>query len=142
MDMIDRLQDKKDMKAHEYLKELELKSAECNELYEYFEEFLQLIHHKSSYVRTRGFRLCCAQAKWDRENKIDLHIEKLLMMLDDEKPTAVRQCLAALHLVVLYKPDLMPIIETRLNRMDVSKYKDSMRPLIEQDMEELRKLII
>ena len=59
-------------------------------------------------------------------------------MLDDEKPTVVRQCLAALHMVVLYQPGLADRIEAKLDAMDLSGYRDSMRPLIEKDIAELR----
>ena len=82
----------------------------------------------------------------EKEN-IDYHFSMcfsptLLSMLEDEKPTAVRQCLAALHQVVLYQPHLIEKIEEKLKAMDVSKYKDSMRPLVEKDVGALRKIII
>ena len=110
-------------------------------MYAYFEDFLGLLKGKSSYVRTRGFRLICALAQWDHENKIEQNIDTLLSMLDDEKPTAVRQCLAALHNIVLYKPDLSETIEAKLDQTDLSKYKDSMSPLIQKDIDELRKMM-
>ena len=99
------------------------------------------LQSKSSFVRTRGFRLVCAQTQWDVENKIKKNLELILLMLDDKKPTAVRQCLTALHTVVLYKPELFETIIAKLDAMDLSKYKDSMSPLIKKDMEELRKIM-
>ena len=141
MDIIAGLQNKNDKEAHQLLLQLESRSAETDELYAYFEDFLGLLKGKSSYVRTRGFRLICALAQWDHENKIERNIDTLLSMLDDEKPTAVRQCLAALHNVVLYQPKLSEIIEIKLDQMDLSKYKDSMGPLIQKDIDELRKMM-
>ena len=141
MDIIAGLQNKNDKEAHQLLLQLESRSAETEELYAYFEDFLGLLKGKSSYVRTRGFRLICALAQWDHENKIERNIDTLLSMLDDEKPTAVRQCLAALHNVVLYQPKLSEIIEIKLDQMDLSKYKDSMSPLIQKDIDELRKMM-
>ena len=141
MDVIAGLQNKNDVEAHQLLLQMEKQSMESNEWYEYFEDFTELLKSKSSFVRVRGFRLACAQAKWDTENYIEKNLETLLIMLDDEKPTAVRQCLEALHIVVLYKPNLIEKIEHKLIDMDLSKYKDSMRPLIEKDMEELRKVM-
>ena len=141
MDIIAGLQNKNDKEAHQLLLQLESRSAETDELYEYFEDFVGLMKGKSSYVRTRGFRLICAQAQWDHENKIERNIDVLLSMLDDEKPTAVRQCLAALHNIVLYKPDLSETIEAKLDHLDLSKYKDSMSPLIQKDIDELRNMI-
>lgn len=141
MDIIAGLQNKNDKEAHQLLLQLESRSAETDELYEYFEDFVGLMKGKSSYVRTRGFRLICAQAQWDHENKIERNIDVLLSMLDDEKPTAVRQCLAALHNIVLYKPDLSETIEAKLLQMDLSKYNDSMSPLLQKDIDELRKMM-
>lgn len=141
MDIIAGLQNKNDKEAHQLLLQLESRSAENDELYAYFEDFLGLLKEKSSYVRTRGFRLICALAQWDHENKIERNIDTLFSMLDDEKPTAVRQCLAALHNVVLYQPKLSEIIEIKLDQMDLSKYKDSMSPLIQKDIDELRKMM-
>lgn len=141
MDIIMGLQNKKDTKAHQLLLQLEKQSAESNTLYEYFDDFIKLLKNKSSFVRTRGFRLACVQAKWDVENKIKKNLELMLLMLDDEKPTAVRQCLTALHTVVLYKPELCETIIAKLEAMDLSKYKDSMSPLIKKDMDELRKMM-
>ena len=141
MDIVAGLQNKNNNEAHQLLLQLESRSAETDELYAYFEDFLGLLKGKSSYVRTRGFRLICAQAQWDHENKIERNIDVLLSMLDDEKPTAVRQCLAALHNVVLYKPDLSETIEAKLDHLDLSKYKDSMSPLIQKDIDELRNML-
>ena len=141
MDIVAGLQNKNDKEAHQLLLQLESRSAETDELYAYFEDFVGLMKGKSSYVRTRGFRLICAQAQWDHENKIERNIDVLLSMLDDEKPTAVRQCLAALHNIVLYKPDLSETIEAKLDQMDLSKYKDSLSPLIQKDIDELRKMM-
>jgi hypothetical protein len=53
----------------------------------------------------------------------------------------VRQCLAALHEVVLYRPELGKEIKAELETIDLSKYKDGMSPLIKKDMDELLKLI-
>lgn len=141
MDFITGLQSKKDTEAHQLLLQLEKQSAESNTLYEYFDDFIKLLKNKSSFVRTRGFRLACAQAQWDAENKIEKNLEVMLLILDDEKPTAVRQCLTSLHTVVLYKPELFETIIAKLDAMDLSKYKDSMSPLIKKDMEELRKMM-
>jgi hypothetical protein len=65
--------------------------------------FFELIYHKKSYVRVRGFRLCCALAKWDKDNKQKASLGELMKALDDEKAINVRQYLAALHFVILYK---------------------------------------
>lgn len=138
MDIIDGLRNRNSTRAYSFLIELEAKSAESDELYMYFDDFVELLGSKSSFERTRGFRLVCAQAKWDKKNKTEKIFDKLLSCLEDEKPTAVRQCLSALRTVLLYKSELCGKTEEKLKTLDLSKYKDSMAPLIEKDIEELR----
>ena len=139
MDIITGLQSKKNTEAYQLLQLLEKQSEETDELYALFDDFIGLLGSSSSYVRVRGFRLACAQARWDTEEKIEKNLDGLLAALDDEKPTAVRQCLAALHTVAGYKPDLAGKIQDKLDKMDLSDYHDSMRPLIEKDIDALKK---
>lgn len=139
MDIIQALQDKNNQNAYQLLLELETKFSETNELYPYFEEFLKLIEHKNSFVRVRGFRLCCAQTPWDVDDKMGRHLHQLLTVLEDEKPAVVRQCLAALHSAILRRPKLGSAIEPKLKTLNPSKYPGSMCSLIEKDIERLRK---
>lgn len=141
MDIIAGLQSKNNTEAYQLLLMLEEESAVSDSLYGSFEDFLGLLKSGNSFVRTRGFRLACAQARWDVEDKLEAHFDRLLAALDDSKPTAVRQRLSALRGVILYKPQLCGKIAEKLNKLDLSRYQDSMRPLIERDMEELRTLI-
>ncbi len=138
MDILSGLQSKNSDEAYRLLLLLEEESERSDELYSSLNLFLPLLKDKSSLVRTRGFRLICAQARWDREGWLERHLDELLAELDDGKATAVRQCLAALHPVVLFQPELRPRIREKLDRLDLSKYKDSMIPLLLKDMNELR----
>ena len=65
----------------------------------------------------------------------------MLKLLNDSKPTVVRQCLSALHEVVLYRPELSGIIQEALMAIDLSKYKDSMAPLIMKDIKSLEEIL-
>lgn len=138
MDMMTLLKSKNNTEAYQLLLLLERESGENDGLYGSLDAFLTLLKDKSSLVRTRGFRLICAQARWDRDDWIKEHLEDILSMLDDEKATAVRQCLAALHQVVRSLPELGPRIQEKLDSMDLSKQKESMVPLLQKDIEELR----
>lgn len=57
----------------------------------------------------------------------------MLTLLHDVKPTVVRQCLHALHEVLLYRPELSEIINEEIKSIDLSGYKDSMATLIQKD---------
>ncbi len=73
---------------------------------------------KNSYVRTRGFVLCCAQARWDESGKLQNALPVMFVLLHDDKPIVVRQCLAALHEVVLYRTELSEAIKAELETID------------------------
>ncbi|MGN1341567.1 MAG: hypothetical protein ACI4WS_14870 [Oscillospiraceae bacterium] len=141
MDIISGLTSPNSSEAYALLLRLEEKSAQSDELYTYFGDFLELLSHKSSLVRTRGFRLICAQAKWDSGNLIEANLPALLSLFGDGKATVIRQCLSALHGVLLYKPELSVAISEKLDSMDLSKYKESMSTLIMRDINELRKIM-
>ena len=117
--------------------ELERLSEESDDLYPYTERFADMVSNRAWAVRCRGFRLFCKQARWDTDGVIDRHLDRALSILEDEKPTAVRQALAALLDVVPYKRALWPIIRQRVEAMDLNQYKDSMAPLIEKDIQRL-----
>ena len=62
-------------------------------------------------------------------------------LLNDPKPTVVRQCLSALHEVALFRPEMCKHIKKTISKIDLSIYKDSMKPLIKKDIDELLKRV-
>ena len=112
-------------------------SEESDDLYPYTERFAEMVSDRAWAVRCRGFRLFCKQARWDDDGVLDRCLDRALVILEDEKPTAVRQALAALLDVVPYKRELWPVIRGRVEAMDLNRYKDSMAPLIQKDIQTL-----
>lgn len=123
--------------AYGALLELEHISEESNNLYPCTERFADMVSDQAWAVRCRGFRLFCRQVRWDEDGVIDRCLDQALAILEDEKPTAVRQALAALLDVVSYKRELWPSIRERVEALDTTRYKDSMAPLIEKDIRRL-----
>ncbi len=137
--LVNKLRDKDDKKAYALGKGIVAKSATSNEYYSYFEDFVGLLDASSSYVRTRGFSICCAQARWDTQGKLQRAFPSMLKLLHDDKATVVRQCLGVLHEVALYRPELCEAILKEIQSIDLSRYKDSMAPLIQKDINEWMK---
>lgn len=104
--------------------------------YAHFEEFAALLGHPKSLVRNRALRILAANARWDTENRFEAALPGYLSCLTDEKPVTARQCVQALAEAGRGKPALIPAMLNALRGADVSKYKDSMRPLIEKDIRE------
>lgn len=135
--MLSMLTAKDTKQGYGALLELERLSEESDNLYPYTERFVEMVYDQAWAVRCRGFRLFCKQARWDEGGVIDRYLDRALDILEDEKPTAVRQALAALLDLVPYKKKLWPVIQERVEAMDLSRYKDSMAPLIEKDIQKL-----
>ena len=118
-----------------------LESQETDEWYEYFDDFASLLSHPKSLVRNRALYILAANAQWDEENRFDLIFSDFLAHVTDEKPITARQCIKALAQVGTAKPQYIPRILSCLQSADLSKYKDSMRPLIKKDIAETEKTL-
>ena len=116
-------------------------SQDTDEWYEYFDAFASLLNHPKSLVRNRILYILAANAQWDDENRFDAILDDYLAHITDEKPITARQCIKALVQVGMAKPQYIPRILSCFHSADLSKYKDSMRPLIEKDMEETKRLL-
>ena len=85
--------------------------------------------------------ILAANAQWDEENRFDSILPDFLAHITDEKPITARQCIKALAQVGQAKPQYIPRILSCLRDADLSKYKDSMRPLIEKDIAQTEKAL-
>lgn len=140
-ELIDALNSKNEQESYALLKLVFAENAKSDRYYSCFEDFLRMIGGKTSFTRMRGFGLCASLAKWDRENKIDGHLDEMLIVLEDEKPSTVRVALGWISDLLTYKPYLAAAIQKNLGRIDCGKYKDTMAPLIKKDVEKLLKQI-
>ena len=116
-------------------------SQDTDEWYEYFDTFASLLNHPKSLVRNRILYILAANAQWDDENRFDAILEDYLAHISDEKPITARQCIKTLVQVGMAKPQYIPRILSCFHDADLSKYRDSMRLLIEKDMEETERLL-
>ena len=116
-------------------------SRETDEWYAYFDDFASLLDHPKSLVRNRVLYILAANAQWDEENRFDAILSDFLTHITDEKPITARQCVKALAQVGLARSQYIPQILSALHHADLSKYKDSMRPLIERDIAETEKIL-
>ena len=141
-DIIAKLTAKNDEYACAITDKIISESKDTDEWYEYFDEFASLLNYPKSLVRNRVLHILAANAQWDDENRFDAIISDYLVHVTDEKPITARQCIKALAQVGVAKPQYIPRILLCLHEADLSKYKDSMRPLIERDMAETEKILI
>ena len=140
-DIVSKLTAKDDKYACAFADKIIAESRETDRWYEYFDDFAALLDHPKSLVRNRALYLLAANAQWDAENRFDAVIAGFLSHITDEKPITARQCIKALRQVGLAKPRYIPEILSCLRSADLSKYKDSMRPLIEKYIAETEKTL-
>lgn len=136
---IDILTNCKDVKkAYLVLIELEKTSEVSNILYPYTNIFVDMMQSKNYYVKIRGFRLFCMQSRWDDNRFIDKNIDLALDILNDERPTIIRQALEYLREIAIYKGELKGKILGKIDNLDTTKFKDSMKDLINKDIIKLK----
>lgn len=139
--VIENLTLKNDRFSCAYAEKIISESRETDEWYEYFDDFASLLGHPKSLVRNRALHILAANAQWDEENRFDGILPEYLSHITDEKPITARQCIQALAQVGLAKPRYIGRILSDLHGADLSKYKDSMRPLIEKDIGETERVL-
>ena len=117
--------------------QLEQQAQEDPALAEFFSLYLDMLESPKSHIRVRGFRMLCAAAKWIPTDTIQQSLSRILAALEEEKPTALRQCLAALPKIIACHPLLTDRIREALNALNLSRYTNSMVPLIQKDISEI-----
>lgn len=135
-DIVARLTAREDSYACALTDKIISESGETDVWYEYFDGFASLLKHPKSLVRNRALYLLAANAQWDAENRFDAILPEFLAHITDEKPVTARQCIKALAQIGAAKPQYIPEILSRLRSADLTKYRDSMRPLLERDIAE------
>ena len=140
-DIIAKLTIKDDKCACAYAERIISESRETDCWYGCFDEVASLLSHPKSLVRNRALNILAANARWDDENRFKRVLPEFLSHITDEKPITARQCIKALAEVGRAKPELIPMIVPALRDSDFSRYKDSMRPLIEKDITETIKAL-
>ena len=134
MDIISELTDSDDKNACGLADRIVSESLTSDIWYKYFDDFASLLSHPKSYVRNRALNILSANAEWDYYNRFDAILSDYLTHITDEKPITSRICIKALIKVGLAKPRYIPEILSSIKGADLSRYKDTMRPLIERDI--------
>ena len=139
--MLAALTGKNDKYACELTEKIIKESRESEEWYDYFQDFVPLLRHPKSLVRNRALTILASNAQWDTENRFDQLLSEYLSHITDEKPITARVCIQTLPELAQAKPQYIPAILRALEEAELSKYKDSMRSLIEKDIQEVKRIL-
>ena len=131
---IARLTGKDAKDAYAFAQQVTEESRASDAWYPCFDRFAALLLHKNSLVRNRAISILAANARWDREGKFDALLDDFLSHVTDVKPITARQCVTALPEIAEAQTELIPRIRAALEQADLSRYSDSMQPLILKDI--------
>ena len=113
---------------------LQHRSGYLEDVYPYWEVFVEKLKSSNSYQRSIGLMLIAANAKWDKNSMMDEIIDVYLSLLYDEKPITVRQCIQSLCVIIPYKKHLLLKIADKLMSFDITRVRETMRKLVLTDI--------
>jgi hypothetical protein len=104
--LVEWLNEKDDKLRYQALLLLQNRSQLSEDVYPYWDTFQSKFKSDNSYQRSIGLMMIAENVRWDQQNKMDQTIDDYLMILQDEKPITVRQCIQTLSQIVEVKPTL------------------------------------
>ncbi len=113
---------------------LQGRSQESDDIYPYWDIFIQKLGSDNSYQRSLGLMLIAENVRWDNSGKFDAIIDLYLSFCDDEKPVTVRQCIQNLCKIVPYKENCHSKIVDKLISIDLMQRKETQRKLLLLDI--------
>lgn len=129
-DLVEMLSLKEDNIRYQAFLLLMSRSAIFNDVYPFWDIFCDKIKSENSYQRSIGLMLIAENARWDTRNRTEGIIDDYLVLLQDEKPITVRQCVQSLGKIAAYKPELSCKIASKLISFDISAVRETMRKVI------------
>jgi hypothetical protein len=128
------LEEKEDAVRYPALLLLQQRSAAADDVFPFWETFVQKLSDKNSYQRSIGLMLLAENAKWDTTGKTKAALPDYLARLQDEKPVTVRQCIQNLEKIIAAHPDLGKTVASTLTALDLEAVRESMRKLVLTDI--------
>lgn len=113
---------------------LQNRSLFYDDVYPYWDTLRSKLRSDNSYQRSIGLMLLAENVKWDAGNRMENTIDEFLMLLNDEKPITIRQCIQSLGEIASAKPGLNDKIASRLISFNLISVKETMRKSILLDI--------
>lgn len=139
--LVNLLNEKEDKIRYQALLLLQCRSAFCGDVYPFWDTFSEKLKSTNSYQRSIGLMLIAENTQWDSENRSDNTLDRYLMLLEDEKPITIRQCIQSLSKIIPFKKHLNLKIAEKLMSINISGLRETMKKLILLDILEILALI-
>ena len=128
--LVDMLNEKDDKLRYQAFLMLQSRSQNFDDVYAYWNIFCDKLKSSNSYQRSIGLMMIAENVKWDNKNQIDNIIDDYLLLLNDQKPITVRQCIQSLAKIIPYKNHLNEKIANSLIDINLDNIKQTMRKLV------------
>lgn len=132
--LVDWLNLKDDTVRYQAFLLLQNRSLFCDDVYPYWDILRDKLRSDNSYQRSIGLMLLAENARWDVGNRMEDTLDGFLMLLHDEKPITIRQCIQSLGKIAQAKPGLSDRIASSLISFDLNSVKETMRKSILLDI--------
>lgn len=132
--LVEWLSVKEDDLRYQALLLLQYRSQVTEDVYPYWDIFCNKLKNSNSYQRSIGLLLLADNARWDKEHKLDDVIADYLVLVQDEKPITVRQCIQSLSKIIPYARHLSKVIAEKLMSVDILSIRETMRKSILMDI--------
>jgi len=132
--LVDWLSEKDDKIRYPSFLLLQARSEKFNNVYPYWDTFIDKLNDPNSFQRNIGLRLIAANVRWDKQGKFDAVCDRFLAHCNDEKPVTVRQCIQSLCSVVPFNTSCRSKIVETLMAIDISQRQESQQKLVLLDI--------
>jgi len=132
--LVSELSDKNDELRYIAFKTLQKRSELYDDVYPYFNVFIQKLYADNSYQRSIGIMLIAKNIKWDKDNLFNTIYKDYFTHFTDEKFITSRQTIQSVTDWISYKPDLTQDTANDLMSIDLDKYKDTQKSLLLYDI--------
>lgn len=119
------------------LRILHKRSQDSADVYRYWSVLEFKLLNQNPYQRKIGLILLSENAKWDKDNKLDLIIDDYLALAGDENFETARLCIQCLANILPHKPHLRETIVQKLNDTDYSNWNEEDALQIKTDIARL-----
>jgi len=132
--LVEWLSEKDDTIRYHSLLLLQQRSLYFDDVYPFWNTFRKKLKSENSFQRNIGLILISANAKWDKDKRLDDTIDEYLSLLNDGKPITVRYCIQSLRDIVPFSKHLHHKIADKIMAVNISDVKKTMRKLILLDI--------
>lgn len=113
---------------------LQHRSQGFSDVYPFWDVFRKKLRDANSFQRSIGMMLIAENAKWVDGGRMRDTLDDCFLLLADEKPITVRQCIQSLGKIALVQPDTCAAIAGKLLEFDPGTVSETMRKSVLLDI--------